>query len=1214
LLGKLIKSTLLFLLPFSFLIGAVYAQEISQGSNQQTDQQTNLQINTDPRAYLDIARYHMVLGEYSKAADNYEIYISKKDEKEARIEYARALFFAAKIQKGLDVSEKTIERYGRQTDLLLEQATILSLAGRFEQAIKVYEEVLKSDPSNFSAHLGLSYIYLKAPGTSPRKGFKDRVIKLGKEFKFRMETDRVKADQLAETLKKGLSESRLPRDKVLLELAFLNRGIARYDQAEYYFKEYLKLKEDPDARFEYARALNWDKKLPEATDELKIILKKTPDDPKVLRELALYESWLGRTSDAEANFVRVLAKEPDNIEVKLLRAQNLKWGRKNREAYTIYNDVLKNDPENSLARKGIIETAPEQNLLEIIKKNPDDRDAVWALHQIYIRKRDYRADIRLLDNYAKSNPEDGKILEELAHTYMYDNNYKGSIGTSRRLLYIDKNNDFALTSIPELYLWLEDYSQSSKWYGKLKAKRPLTVKERLNYASALKNTGKNPEALALYRSVYAEQPKNAEAMQAFLDLQDTEMLAKIFDSEAKDRDFTKRLTEIYLVKKDYADAIAVLKKHFAQDPEDHESTLMLARVLSWDAKFDESIRLYDELTSKGTTFTGTARLEAAEVSAWAGNNKSAEARFRSLLADEPENVEALTGLSKIYLWTGQREKEKDTYRAILKINPLNMYAMNMLAKAESHPSEQIPILEEKLRTDPKDIESAKKLLALYEETEDYSKAYEIAERFASKNEIFKANLERLKAKRDEKTATLEARISSIQKEIAEKPFSKEPKKELINLYITANRLEDAAIEMQKYLLTYPEDTAMRQQLAEVYSWDGRYVQSGKEYEDLLQKYPGNIHYKLALATVQYWSGDRGYPLALGLIGDILKDDPENGEALIIRGNIYRFTGNYNKALKDYRAILAKEENSEARQGINQILDYGPKYGVDLGFLFRRDNTKFTEITPWVELNASWNRYTDSRLSYSHSNYSKDPNPDINLERLKFTQGLRIGDQFYLDGFFGWNGYLDSPDTYDYGGHLTYKFGWQDHLKIGFENSDILGDVASYESLSPVVIESNYIVLDFVLHPSLRTSINLSSKTGFFSDKNRYFSNSLVFAWTAITEPFLSIYGSLRYLRVNDKLYIPSRYWDPSYYIAVVPGAYFEAPLAKWVKFFTDFQIGYGNEEGSSILELGTDTGFEFLITDFLKARTSGFYSQSGRSVTDKTYYQYGARALLSFGF
>jgi tetratricopeptide (TPR) repeat protein len=1206
LLRKFIKSALI-VFSLSFIqIATVHTQEPSQ--------ETNPQINSDPRAFLDIARYHMVLSEYSKAVDNYEIYLTKMDEKEAWIEYARALFLAGKVQKAIDTSEKIIEKYGKQTDLILEQATILSLAGRFEQSIKAYEEILKTDPANFSAHLGLSYIYLKTPASSNQKAYRDKVLMLGKEFKFRMETDRAKADQLADNLKKGLSESKLPREKVFLELAFLNRGIARYDQAEYYFREYLKNRDDQEARFELAKTLNWDKKLPEATSELKTILKKQPENLKTLKELAIYESWLGRTADADANFVKILDKDPDNIEIKLLRAQNLKWGKKNEEAFAIYNDITKNDPSNSEARKGVIETAPEKALIEMAKADPYNREVVWSLHQIYVQKKTYKPDIKLLDDYSKKFPEDAAVLEELAKTYMYDGNYKASIGTSRRILYLNKNNEYALTSIPELYYWLEDYVQCVKWYEKLKVKRPLDVKERLNYAHALENLGKKQEALALFRSVYAEDPKNAELLQAFYDLEDTEMLEKILDSRTKDRELAINLTDIYLSKKEFLKATEVLKKHLASDPDNHEARLRLARILSWEDKYDESLRVYDDLTSRSTSLTGISRLEAAEVASWAGNYKSSEARFRSLLADEPENADALVGLSKVYMWTDQRDREKETYRAILKINPMNMYAMTMLEKAQNQPSEQIPLLEEKLKNNPGDTDSAKRLLALYEETENYDKACDIAERFASKNEIFKANLDRLKAKKQEKDARINERIASIKKEITAKPFSKEPRKELINLYITADRLEDAATEMQQYLLSYPEDSAMKQQLAEIYSWEGKYVQSSKEYEDLLQKYPGNVQYKLALARVQYWSGDRGYPLAIKLTGEILKDDPQNTEALLIRGNIERFTGNYNDALSDYKAIIAKGENQEANDGIDEILGYGPKYGVDLGFIFARDNTKFTEITPWVEMSAYWNRYLDSRLLYSHSNYSKPTFADINIERLKFTQGLRISDDFYLDGFFGWNNYLDLSDSYDYGGHITYRFGWQDQLKIGYENSDILPDVATYESLSPAVIESDNIVFDLTIHPSLRTTLNFMSKTGFFSDKNRYFSNSLQFAWSAIMDPFLSIYCSLRYLRVNDKLYVPARYWDPSYYIAFVPGVYFEASLSRKIKFFTDIQIGYGNEEGSSILELGDETGFEFLILKSLKARTSGFYSQSGKSVSNQNYYQYGARALLSLGF
>ena len=110
-------------------------------------------------------------------------------------------------------------------------------------------------------------------------------------------------------------------------------------------------------------------------------------------------------------------------------------------------------------------------------------------------------------------------------------------------------------------------------------------------------------------------------------------------------------------------------------------------------------------------------------------------------------------------------------------------------------------------------------------------------------------------------------------------------------------------------------------------------------------------------------------------------------------------------------------------------------------------------------------------------------------------------------------------------------------------------------------------------------------------------------------------GNFRFFRIQkDNLYAVSRYWSPRYYFAVTPGIYLETDITKATAFFTDLMVGYGNENGSSNVEITVDAGFVFKLTSFLKASVSGFYSQTGRNLVTKNYSLYGGRGYLTFGF
>jgi len=122
----------------------------------------------------------------------------------------------------------------------------------------------------------------------------------------------------------------------------------------------------------------------------------------------------------------------------------------------------------------------------------------------------------------------------------------------------------------------------------------------------------------------------------------------------------------------------------------------------------------------------------------------------------------------------------------------------------------------------------------------------------------------------------------------------------------------------------------------------------------------------------------------------------------------------------------------------------------------------------------------------------------------------------------------------------------------------------------------------------------------------------LFSWLALErKPLLSIYGYFNYLRFFKR---SLRYWDPSHYFSIVPGAYLEVDILKWWAYFIDFRIGYGNEDGNSTIELGGESGFIFRLAHFSTLRVEGFYGQTGRDLGTRGYYFYGAKALLSFGF
>ncbi len=604
---------------------------------------TSTTASDDAKTHLNIARYHAFLKEYTKSINSYETYLkSHPDNEKANIEYIHALFWMGNSKRSIDEIVKLIKRKGRKTDLLLEYATILSFSGSFSKAIEIYKEVLTKEPDNFSAHLGLSYIYLESSQTSGGIAHRRKILALKEKFKFSLLSDIKKAKKISDRLLYPTSETKgLNNTQAILELAFLNRNVKNWDESEYYFNKYLETNDDPNVRFELAKTFNWAKNLPKAVEELKMLHRRYPKNIKYLHELAKYESWIPRTEDADLHYAKLLEIEPNSSAFLFERAENLRWGGKKQRAFTIYNELYQRNPKNKKYLSGLTQTASINDLVLLKEKYSGNKSIVTALHNLYLQKKNYKQDISLLTEYLQKRPYDNSIRAALAKTFFYSGNNDRAVIENKKILEQDKNNRYANETLPLLYTYQEKFPEARKSFARLETKRKLTTDERIMYADVLSNLGENASALKYYRQAYKSAPDKKDLLDRFYQLGDTETLQKVFDKNPENRHIASNLSSLYTMQKRYDKAEIVLKKHLQHDPYDSEAALNLARVLSWQGKYSESIKYYDVLISHNkATSKKIAQIEAAEVSAWNNQYDQSEKRFKNVLKDAPNSIQA----------------------------------------------------------------------------------------------------------------------------------------------------------------------------------------------------------------------------------------------------------------------------------------------------------------------------------------------------------------------------------------------------------------------------------------------------------------------------------------------------------------------------------------------------------------------------------------------
>jgi len=125
-------------------------------------------------------------------------------------------------------------------------------------------------------------------------------------------------------------------------------------------------------------------------------------------------------------------------------------------------------------------------------------------------------------------------------------------------------------------------------------------------------------------------------------------------------DTRRALGELYsYAAKNQGHGITLLRGMLREEPGDLETRLSLARAHKWAGEHDEAIAQYDTLlaspavAAESPVDPKTVRLERAEVLSWSRRFGEAQAEYRAVLAGDPRNPAALTGLGEIASWRGR---------------------------------------------------------------------------------------------------------------------------------------------------------------------------------------------------------------------------------------------------------------------------------------------------------------------------------------------------------------------------------------------------------------------------------------------------------------------------------------------------------------------------------------------------------------------------------
>ncbi len=645
-----------------------------------------------------------------------------------------------------------------------------------------------------------------------------------------------------------------------LELARLLRGRGNFNESARQFAIYLQHHtEDHGVRREYAQVLSWQpERRSEALAEMAELVNRMPDSKQLQIQFLQLRFWTGEANQRDREEITRMRREleqtldlnPNDIEALLLIANVHELHEDWELALRRYQHVIEIDSENQLALDGIqrIETLPEYRIARM-------RDE--------IQQRGGHIEPRL----------------DLARFFMVNNRYFDAQEEAQAILRMDANHREAR----------DIERRASERLDELRRSQMRSFEERLRL---------NPEDAAARLG-----------------------LARLLRDDGN-----------------YAQSARQYRFYLRIQPEDHRVRREYARVLAWQespdarreaiAQLDQLIELFPE--------DNTLRLQRLQARAWSGmtneRDRNEQDRIRRALEDEldfnPYNVEARMDLANLHILRQDFDSALRQYRSILNEEPFNVQAQQGIRELQNLPEYRLIHLRSEIERDPRNVFPRMRLARFFFEQERYAEAREAARSVLSIDRRIDEARELERRAGERMTEENQRRMQLLEDRLREYPQDAAARLELARLFRDGNNYTAAARQYRFYLRLQPEDYTVRREFAQVLSWqDDRESrrEAVAQLDELALLFPEDNSLRLQRLQARSWAGQMNArdreeldSLRSRLESDVAFDPHDTSRRLDL-ATLHMLRQDYERAMHQYRAVLEVEPyNQAAVEGIREV--------------------------------------------------------------------------------------------------------------------------------------------------------------------------------------------------------------------------------------------------------------------------------------------------------
>ena len=330
-------------------------------------------------------------------------------------------------------------------------------------------------------------------------------------------------------------------------------------------------------------------------------------------------------------------------------------------------------------------------LQELASQNPDDPSLLRDLSNAQTQAGKLSEAADSLRTYLQRRPEDRPARIEMARLLSWTRRFEEATAAYLEVLREEPENPQVLLGLGQVNIWQGKSAEALPQFEAVLRQNPEQREALIGKGQALFGGGRTEEAVQLLEQLQQKFPQDREVaavLDGFRESERQRMAQKevgvpdvdaliqsnqeVLRQNPNDFEALRALGELYARKNSYTEALENYKKAYELRPQDQQLQLTLARTLSWNKQFEESVEHYRELVRQDPSPSNL--LELARVLSWANRYQASVEVYQQLLQFQPDNQEAHLGMARVLSWSRNYDESLQNYRTVLEQKPQNREA------------------------------------------------------------------------------------------------------------------------------------------------------------------------------------------------------------------------------------------------------------------------------------------------------------------------------------------------------------------------------------------------------------------------------------------------------------------------------------------------------------------------------------------------------------